>query len=188
MTAMLNDRTTSLRAASTPSATQQATRIGRWGAIYALTLCVSTLVASEFMPVSLLTPIATDLHLTEGQAGQAISMSGIFAVVTSLLISSATSRVDRKTLLLCLTALMIGSGAVVALAPNFTVLIAGRALVGVVIGGFWSISAATAMRPGAGSGSASRACRSQWRQCACNHHSRAAWQLLAVYGLAWSIL
>ena len=55
-----------------------------WGAVFALTLCVATLIASEFMPVSLLTPIAADLHITEGQAGQAIAVSGIFAVLASL--------------------------------------------------------------------------------------------------------
>jgi predicted MFS family arabinose efflux permease len=27
-----------------------------WGAVFALTLCVATLIASEFMPASLLTP------------------------------------------------------------------------------------------------------------------------------------
>jgi predicted MFS family arabinose efflux permease len=48
-----------------------------WGAVLALTFCVSTLIASEFMPVSILTPIASDLHLTEGTAGQAISVSGL---------------------------------------------------------------------------------------------------------------
>jgi predicted MFS family arabinose efflux permease len=31
-----------------------------WSAVFALSLCVATLVASEFMPVSLLTPIAAD--------------------------------------------------------------------------------------------------------------------------------
>ena len=46
------------------------------------------------MPVSLLTPIAGDLHLTEGQAGQAISISGLFAVITSLFIAGLT-REDR---------------------------------------------------------------------------------------------
>ncbi|EEZ3411423.1 MFS transporter [Escherichia coli] len=29
-----------------------------WGGIFAMTLCVFVLIASEFMPVSLLTPIA----------------------------------------------------------------------------------------------------------------------------------
>src|SRR4051794_23271777 len=121
-------------------------RMGAWGAVFALTLCVSTLIASEFMPVSLLTPIASDLHLTEGQAGQAISVSGIFAVLTSLFISPATQGTDRRSLLLVLTVAMLASGLIVAFAPNFAVLMAGRALLGVVIGGFWSMSTATVMR------------------------------------------
>ena len=84
--------------------------------------------------------------MTEGQAGQAIAISGVFAVVTSLLITSATGRVDRRRLLLSLTGLMVLSGLIVALAPNYLVLMVGRALLGVVIGGFWSMSTATVMR------------------------------------------
>jgi len=119
---------------------------GGWGAVFALTLCVSTLIASEFMPVSLLTPIASDLRVTDGQAGQAIAISGIFAVLTSLFIASATRGVDRRSLLLWLTGLMIASGAIVAFASSYPVLMLGRALIGVVIGGFWSMSTATVMR------------------------------------------
>jgi predicted MFS family arabinose efflux permease len=125
--------------------TSDAPRSG-WGAVLALTLCVSTLIASEFMPVSILTPIATDLHLTEGTAGQAIAVSGLFAVLTSLSIASLTRGIDRRVLLLALTVLMLVSGLLVAFAPNFEVLMVGRALLGIVIGGFWSMSAATVMR------------------------------------------
>jgi predicted MFS family arabinose efflux permease len=126
---------------------QQATQpVAAWGAVFALSLCASTLVASEFMPVSLLTPIASGLHLTEGQAGQAISVSGLFAVLASLFISAATSGFDRRSLLLGLTGLMLVSGIMVAFAPNYPVFIAGRALVGITIGGFWSLSAATMIR------------------------------------------
>src|SRR4051812_37741000 len=119
---------------------------GGWGAVFALTLCVSTLIASEFMPVSLLTPIASALRVTEGQAGQAIAVSGIFAVLTSLFISTAARGLDRRSLLLILTAIMIASGVMVAFAPTYAVFMAGRALLGVVIGGFWSMSTATVMR------------------------------------------
>lgn len=117
-----------------------------WGAVFAMSLAAFVLVASEFMPVSLLTPIALDLHITEGQAGQGISVSGLFALFTSLLIASVAARVDRKPLLISLTLLMILSGTVVAFAPNYWVFMIGRALIGVAIGGFWSLSAATAMR------------------------------------------
>src|ERR1044071_5023154 len=36
-----------------------------WSAVASMALCVAVLIASEFMPVSLLTPIAGDLGLTE---------------------------------------------------------------------------------------------------------------------------
>ncbi|AUW58548.1 MFS transporter [Sphingobium sp. SCG-1] len=130
------------------AAMQSPTRAGSggWGAVVALTLCVATLIASEFMPVSILTPIAIDLRLTEGAAGQAISVSGLFAVLASLTITSLTRGLDRRKLLLGLAVLMLVSGAMVAFAPNYAVLMAGRALLGIVIGGFWSMSAATVMR------------------------------------------
>ncbi|MCP1222731.1 MFS transporter [Acetobacter orientalis] len=119
---------------------------GSWGAVLAMSLGAFALVASEFMPVSLLTPIAADLHISEGQAGQAISVSGAFAVLTSLFISSLAKGINRKTLLLVLIGMMIVSGTVVSLAPNYVLFMLGRAMIGVVIGGFWSMSAATAMR------------------------------------------
>lgn len=120
--------------------------VGSWSAVFALTLCVSTLIASEFMPVSLLTPLASDLNVTEGQAGQAIAVSGIFAVLTSLFISSAAGRLDRRSLLLWLTGAMIASGIIVALSPSYSLFMVGRALIGIVIGGFWAMSTATVMR------------------------------------------
>ncbi len=111
-----------------------------------MTLCVALLIASEFMPVSLLTPIAQDLGATEGMAGQAISISGLFAVVTSLLIATIASRFDRRRVLVALTACMGASLVLIALAPNFALLMVARALLGVTIGGFWSLSSATLMR------------------------------------------
>jgi len=117
-----------------------------WGGVFALSLGAFALVASEFMPVSLLTSIAADLRVTEGQAGQSIAVSGAFALATSLSISSLAGKLDRKVLLLALTLLMIVSGSIAAFAPNYWSFMAGRAFIGVAIGGFWSLSAATAMR------------------------------------------
>ena len=39
-----------------------------WAGVFAMTLCVFALIASEFMPVSLLTPIAGELRVSEGLA------------------------------------------------------------------------------------------------------------------------
>ncbi|MBB6402526.1 DHA1 family purine ribonucleoside efflux pump-like MFS transporter [Methanococcus maripaludis] len=117
-----------------------------WGAIWAMSLCAMVLVASEFMPVSLLTPIATDLQITEGTAGQSISISGLFALITSLFLTQIIGNKDRRHVLLFFTALTGLSGILVAFAPDSTMLMIGRALLGMCIGGFWSMSAATVMR------------------------------------------
>ena len=117
-----------------------------WGAVVSMALCVAVLIASEFMPVSLLTPIANDLAMTEGQAGQAISISGLFAVVTSLFIAGITRNIDRKAVLSSLSLLLVVSGLIVTFAPNYTLLMIGRALLGIAIGGFWSMSTAIVMR------------------------------------------
>ena len=117
-----------------------------WGGILAMTLCVFTLIASEFMPVSLLTPLAADLRVSEGLVGYGIAISGAFAVLASLSISTLAASMNRKTLLLLLTGLMCVSALVVGLATSYAMYMAGRALIGVVVGGFWSMSVAVAMR------------------------------------------
>jgi predicted MFS family arabinose efflux permease len=131
---------------SAMSLDQPSTKPGAWSAVGSMALCVAMLIASEFMPVSLLTPIAADLHATPGMAGQAISISGLFAVLTSLFISSITSRFDRRHVLISLTVLMLVSLMMIAEASNFTMLMIARALLGVSIGGFWSLATATIMR------------------------------------------
>ncbi|MCA1406707.1 MFS transporter [Ensifer sp. IC3342] len=120
--------------------------VAAWGAVASMALCVAVLIASEFMPVSLLTPIASDLGMSEGQAGQAISISGLFAVMTSLSIAGLTRNIDRKIVLSSFSLLLIVSGLIVTFAPNYAALMTGRALLGIAIGGFWSMSTAIVMR------------------------------------------
>ena len=44
-----------------------------WAAVFSMTLGVFGLVTAEFLPASLLTPMAADLRVTEGAAGQAVT-------------------------------------------------------------------------------------------------------------------
>ena len=37
-----------------------------WSGVFAMTLCIFALIACEFMPVSLLTPMAEDLSISKG--------------------------------------------------------------------------------------------------------------------------
>lgn len=117
-----------------------------WGAVMSMALCVAMLIASEFMPVSLLTPMAEGLGASEGQTGQAISISGLFAVGASLLITTAAGRLNRKSVLVALAGLMLLSLVMVAMAESFTGLMVARAILGVCIGGFWALATAVIMR------------------------------------------
>lgn len=58
-----------------------------WSAVFSLFMGVTSLIAAEFIPVSLLTPIAQELAISEGMAGQSVTIVGVFAVVTSLLLA-----------------------------------------------------------------------------------------------------
>nr|WP_314431575.1 MFS transporter [uncultured Brevundimonas sp.] len=131
---------------ATLSADTTIRRVAAWGAVLSMTLCVALLIASEFMPISLLTPMAQGLGATEGQTGQAISISGLFAIAASLLVTTSAGRVNRKWVLVAMTALMLLSLVLVAAAPSFDVLMIGRALLGVCVGGFWALATAVIMR------------------------------------------
>jgi predicted MFS family arabinose efflux permease len=111
-----------------------------------MALCVALLIASEFMPVSLLTPMAEGLGASVGHTGQAVSISGLFAVIASLGVSTVAGRLNRKWVLVGLTGLMGVSLVLVAAAPNFEVLMIGRAVLGLCIGGFWALATSVIMR------------------------------------------
>jgi len=117
-----------------------------WGAVLAMSLGVFSLVTAEFLPASLLTPMAADLSVTEGAAGQAVTATAVIGMLTSLLISAATRRIDRRIVLLAFSFLLIASNLLVALAANLPLLLVGRALLGIALGGFWTMSAAVTMR------------------------------------------
>jgi len=132
--------------AATAPTSEATTPAAAWGAVLSMALCVALLIASEFMPVSLLTPMAEGLDASVGQTGQAVSISGLFAVIASLGVSTVAGRLNRKWVLVGLTGLMGVSLVLVAAAPNFEVLMVGRALLGLCIGGFWALATAVIMR------------------------------------------
>jgi len=117
-----------------------------WGAIWSLTIGVAGLIIAEFLPAGVLTPMAHDLGVTEGMAGQAVSASAIFATVTSLSIAYLTRKLDRKFVAVTLTGFLTCSSVVVATAHSYTFLLLGRVLLGIAVGGFWSLSSAIAIR------------------------------------------
>ena len=117
-----------------------------WAAVFSLAVKIVGLIAAELFPISLLTPIAKDLHITEGSAGQAITITAIVALFSSLFSAVLTRRIDRRVVNLSIAVMLILSSLLVAFAPNYPILLLGRVLLGIGLGGFWAMAAAIAMR------------------------------------------
>src|SRR6201991_2996817 len=85
-----------------------------WPAVFAMALGTFALVTAEFLPASLLTPMASSLGVTEGMAGQTVTVTALIALVTSLFISVLTRNIDRRVVLLSFSVLLVASNLLVA--------------------------------------------------------------------------
>lgn len=108
-------------------------------AVAAVTLGIFAIVTTEILPIGLLTPIADGFGVSPGVAGWTMTMPGFVAAVAAPVVTVATKRLDRRPMLAALMLLLALSGFLTAAAPAFWVLLVARFLVGLVIGGFWSI-------------------------------------------------
>lgn len=131
-----------IEAASEPDHAQAA----NWLGIGALGVSVFALVMAEFLPPSVLTPMSKDLSVSLGAAGQAVTATAVVGAFAALLVPVLSRRWDRKTVLLALLVTLLGSNLLTAFAANLPTLLAARVLLGVALGGFWSMVPAVAMR------------------------------------------
>ena len=127
--------------------TQIATRPAvRWYGVGAVTLGIFAIVTTEILPIGLLTPIGADFALTPGRTGWLMTMPGLVAAVAAPVVTLATARLDRRLMLCALMVLLAVAGFLAATAPYFWLELVARFLVGLTIGGFWSIGAGLAGR------------------------------------------
>ncbi|MBD8757308.1 MFS transporter [Pseudomonas coleopterorum] len=117
-----------------------------WMAVFSLAMGVFGLLTAEYLPASLLTLMATDLGVSEALAGQAVTVTAVVALFAGLLVPGLTRSIDRRWVLLGFSTLMVASNLLVAVSSSFTVLLLMRILLGIALGGFWSMAAAVAMR------------------------------------------
>ncbi|RUW69099.1 MULTISPECIES: MFS transporter [unclassified Mesorhizobium] len=117
-----------------------------WGAVVSLALGVFGLVTAEFLPASLLTRLAQDLGVSEGAAGQAVTATAVVGAIAAPTMAIVTKRLDRRLVMWMPTVLLIVSNLLAAFASSLTMLLLARVVLGVALGGFWSMSAAMALR------------------------------------------
>lgn len=97
-------------------------------------------VTSEFLPVGVLADVARDLNITVGIAGLMMTLPAILAALAASAIPLVIGERDRKSVLLCLAALLVLASLICATASSFKVLLMGRALVGFSLGATFSLS------------------------------------------------
>lgn len=118
----------------------------QWLAILSVAVGAFALVTSEFLPVGVLNDVASDLGISAGLAGLMVTLPGIMAALAAPLISVGVGALDRRYLLIGLTLIMIIANTIVAYAVDFNLLLVGRVLLGVSIGGFWATAIALSGR------------------------------------------
>jgi predicted MFS family arabinose efflux permease len=117
-----------------------------WLAVLAVTLGIFALMTSELLPVGLLTPVGADLDVSEGTAGLMVTVPGLVAAISAPLVTVATGRLDRRIVLAVLVGLMGAANLASSFATNFAVVLIARFLIGISVGGFWSIAGGIALR------------------------------------------
>ncbi|QAY86992.1 MFS transporter [Pseudomonas arsenicoxydans] len=125
---------------------EQAPSSRDWLSVYSVALGAFAFVTTEYLPVGVLPQIANSLSVTEGVAGLMVTVPGVVAAVSAPAIMLGAGRMNRRHLLLLLTLVLVASNVVSALAPSLAVMLLGRGLLGVALGGFWAVAIAAAGR------------------------------------------
>lgn len=118
----------------------------QWLSVVAVAVSAFAFVTAEFLPVGLLSQIAHDLGVKPGVAGLMVTTPGIMAAIFAPALIAGAGRMDRRFVFLLLTAVLLVSNVLCAIATSFPVLLAGRALLGAALGGFWTLATAAAPR------------------------------------------
>lgn len=125
---------------------QKKESFSRWLPLVGLTFAVFVFNTSEFMPIGLLTDIATDLNISEARAGLLISVYAWVVAIMSLPLMIKASKMELKRLLLSIIALFVVSHVGSALAEGYYTLMLSRIGVACAHSIFWSIASPLAVR------------------------------------------
>jgi len=101
-------------------------------------------VTSEFLPTGLLPELAAGLGVPESRIGLLVTAYAGTVVLSAPLLTSLTRKLPRKALIIVVLCVFAVTNVVVALAPNYTVVVIARVVGGLAHGLFWSVVGAYA--------------------------------------------
>ncbi|WP_173915016.1 MFS transporter [Streptomyces barkulensis] len=117
-----------------------------WPAVVSVMLGIFSIFTTEILPIGLLTMIGSSFTVSDGMAGLMMTMPGFLAAVSAPVVTVATARIDRRLMLCVFMLLLSVANLLAAAALDYWLVLLSRAVVGVVIGGFWPIGAGLAER------------------------------------------
>ncbi|MFH8589377.1 MFS transporter [Streptomyces celluloflavus] len=107
---------------------------------------IFSIVTTEILPIGLLTSIGSSFTISDGMAGLMMTMPGFLAAISAPLVTVATGRIDRRLMLGAFVLVLALANFLAAFASSYWLVLISRVMVGVTIGGFWSIGAGLAGR------------------------------------------
>jgi predicted MFS family arabinose efflux permease len=116
-----------------------------WPAVVSIALGSFALVFSEVIPVGLLGDISGHLRVPVGTGGLMVVVPAGAAAVAAPVLALCSARLERRRVLVGLSALVLVSDVIAGLAPGFGVMLAARAVLGIGVGGFWVFGAGAAI-------------------------------------------
>lgn len=126
--------------------------IKAWLPVICLALTGFTFVTTELMPIGLLPDIAQDMGKTEAFTGLLVTIYAWSVALTSLPLTMAVRRLNRKTLLLFLLGGFAVSQWLAAIATDFAFLMAARLMTSFCHALFWSVTPPLAVKVAPGHG------------------------------------
>ncbi|WP_424210930.1 MFS transporter [Streptomyces sp. BI20] len=103
-------------------------------------------IMTETMPAGLLPRIGEGLQVSEGLAGQLVTLYAIGSVVAAIPVIAATRSVNRRPLLLAAVAGLFVFNTVTALSTNYALTLGARFIAGMASGVIWGLLAGYARR------------------------------------------
>ena len=119
-------------------------RKGGTPALMALAISAFGIGTTEFVPVGLLSSLANDLNISITLAGLLISGYAMGVAVGAPILTAATNKMSRKSLLMMLMLIFIVGNSVAALSANFALLLVARFITAFSHGVFFSIGSTIA--------------------------------------------
>ncbi|MTE22318.1 MFS transporter [Streptomyces sp. TRM43335] len=103
-------------------------------------------IMTETMPAGLLPQIGRGLGVSEGLAGQLVTLYAVGSVIAAIPVIAATRSVRRRPLLLCAVGGLFVFNSVTALSTNYTITLGARFVAGMAAGVIWGLLAGYARR------------------------------------------